>query len=545
MPKDADYRDKGKFISDEIDRIDSIYKFDFVFPIDCDEFLFLKDVDGEPTCSRNDIFTYLEAFRDFPGALEIKENFLHILGHAGYFWSMPYQKVFFVGGNCESLDHGSHVGVARRSSQRQETSLAYAHFHFKPYHIDRNMTKEKLAPFVDVNDVNALRAFKGPGVHLVGHLFKTEAEYYASFTVDERAIYFSSLVKTFSLLGIDPNFASHDPEDKRAKDYGHSAIMSSDQDSRDDITTKDYKNSSGPSDLSTAIFRQINLEDLHIDDAVTSLPALYDLVDRQKLRLWFANGSVLNLWNKVSNNIEFSGERMDNAETLNTQIPSRFFMMSGLHMMQSWYWNLGMAVPPVVPAIHVNEASAVFGPDVIISPYSHGDLGLQIKILAPEKWNAVIRTLLGAGLTVGVCGAFRAGTDEKFWDDLPVSLLDSLPLPSLAGHLRGARCVVTVDNGIGHLAHMMGIPHVHMIPRHPRTCPKEWVMNLKPNADVIFEDFRFLDENRVLSGIFSVLSLFNPEVYNELNGDVKGSRIRPWHHYVHFGRAEGRKTRFE
>lgn len=212
LGKDANYQNKGEFVAAEIRRIDEMAHFDFVFPIDCDEFLFLRDEDGTPVCSRSKIIKYLEQFREFAGRLEIKENFLHILGKSGYFWSQPYQKVFFAGGQCESLDHGSHMGVARGGDRSIVTRLAYAHFHFKPYEIDRELSREKLRPWVDVDDPAAVRAFEGPGAHLRNHLLASREEYYSGFKVDANAIYFDDMMRLFSLLDIDPNFSAIDAD---------------------------------------------------------------------------------------------------------------------------------------------------------------------------------------------------------------------------------------------------------------------------------------------------------------------------------------------
>ncbi len=210
LTENDDYKNKGAFVAAEIHRIEATDKYDFVFPIDCDEFLFMRDGQNKPTCSRSEIFRYLETFQGYLGRLIIKENFLHILGHAGYYWALPYQKVFFSGGNCLSLDHGSHIGQARHSEESLVTRMAYAHFHFKPYEINRELSREKLRPFVDVDDLLALERFDGPGTHLKHHLLNTREVYYSTFRVDHNAAYFSELNKLFELLNIDPNFSACD-----------------------------------------------------------------------------------------------------------------------------------------------------------------------------------------------------------------------------------------------------------------------------------------------------------------------------------------------
>lgn len=211
LGSDVDYRDKGRLVAEEIQYLERIMTLDFVFPVDCDEFLFMKCPGKEATCSRSEVFAYLDQIRGFNGRLQINQNYLYILGHLGYFWPLPYQKVFFSGGNCLSLDHGSHVGVARGGDEVRVTSLAYAHFHHKPYHIHQELSRAKLRPWVDVEDTEALRAFAGPGFHLVADLLKSEEEYLSQFRIDSRAVYFKEIVDLFSLLGIDPNFAAAGP----------------------------------------------------------------------------------------------------------------------------------------------------------------------------------------------------------------------------------------------------------------------------------------------------------------------------------------------
>nr|WP_217696458.1 MULTISPECIES: glycosyltransferase family 2 protein [Acidiphilium] len=230
---EANYQHKGTFVAQEIHRIEKNARYDFVFPIDCDEFLFLRDADGTAICSRNKIFEYLEQFRNFQGRLEIKENLLHILGYPGYFWSQPYQKVFFAGGQCLSLDHGSHVGKARGGDDSIVTRFAYAHFHFKPYEIDRELSRAKLRPWLDVDDPIAVRAFDGPGAHLKDHLLATPEQYYAGFKINEEAILFSEMTSLFNMINIPVNFTEMDAN-------GVEYVGSKNNELTDDITPRNF-----------------------------------------------------------------------------------------------------------------------------------------------------------------------------------------------------------------------------------------------------------------------------------------------------------------
>lgn len=210
LSEQEDYKRKGEIVAAKIHEIEEITHFDFVFPIDCDEFLFLRDKNNNPTCNRESIYEYLAQFLQYPGRLEIKENFLYIIKNPGFFWSQPYQKVFFTGGNCLNLDHGSHIGEARSSQESKTTTLAYAHFHFKPFHVQHEMSRQKLRPWVDVDDRDAVSKYQGPGAHLRQHLLCSEQDYYSMFKIDHTAIYFEELVNQFHLLNIDPDFSTAD-----------------------------------------------------------------------------------------------------------------------------------------------------------------------------------------------------------------------------------------------------------------------------------------------------------------------------------------------
>jgi len=62
-------------------------------------------------------------------------------------------------------------------------------------------------------------------------------------------------------------------------------------------------------------------------------------------------------------------ERPATGATRGIEIPYRFFVFSGLHMIQAWFWNLGLSVPDELPRIPLaGETKEVI--DVIVSPFS-------------------------------------------------------------------------------------------------------------------------------------------------------------------------------
>lgn len=292
--------------------------------------------------------------------------------------------------------------------------------------------------------------------------------------------------------------------------------------------------------------RTILIDADRIGDSIAAFPALYGLASVEPIRLWLRCSAVRPLW--AGPPVEMLTEDPGDGERFKITEPDRIFVRSGLHMIQGWYWYLGLQVPHQWPLPPLAASGAADQADVFISPFciSHGN---GWKLWDFGKWNRVIDALLGAGMSVTIGGAFAGGGDHRFWGRRPVRELDTLPLREIVTHMRTARCVITLDNGMGHLAQLLGVPHVHMISAHPYTCPQSWVANTRPNARVVFELFRTLQPERVLSAAFDILAQVNPEefrsdLYLRANPDLVAVGVKdPWKHFIEFGIREGRPIR--
>lgn len=304
----------------------------------------------------------------------------------------------------------------------------------------------------------------------------------------------------------------------------------------------------------------LRIVDFAIGDVITSFPALYRLALEKSLAIWFENPQIRNLW--AGPPVEMLSDPPIEGKSYDIRKAAELFSDSGLHMIQSWFWTLGLPVPEKIPNIPL--AGGIAGSpedaiDVIISPFSASDraVGSGLKTWPFDRWNIVTDALLAAGFSVAVCGVFREGADprsldERFWGDRPIRVLDSLPLIELVAYLRSARCVATVDNGICHMAHILGVPHAQLIPVVTGTA-LSWIVDHSPRAAWIYEPFRafpgrddVLQPERVLELIFSVLSGFNREAYLAGHADLKealenASRNSAWHHWVLHGQNEGRR----
>jgi hypothetical protein len=178
IPPGTDLAVRGQYTSEVIQRRESARHFDFVFPMDCDEFLCVWDREGQPSCNRAFVMDYLHSLRLREGVYQIWGGLENINKVAGLFVKRPhYKKVFFTAKQCLGLDLGFHRGFPKNDLPVQECDVFYLHMQVRPYHMFRHLARQKLEPFVDLDDANAVRNHQGANHHLVELFLKTEEEY--------------------------------------------------------------------------------------------------------------------------------------------------------------------------------------------------------------------------------------------------------------------------------------------------------------------------------------------------------------------------------
>jgi hypothetical protein len=176
----ADFERKGDLLGLAIRGWDARGEYDLALPVDCDEFLALFTAAGL-TCARGAIHAYLDTLAGRPEVLAIQTSSYNVPGRPGWFWPAGASKRFFTAGTIGTLDQGFHVATSRKSDAVFLTRLTHLHLHHKPHATVLEHAHRKLQFRVDVNDLAALRAYNGPGDHLVRHFMRTEAEYLTQF----------------------------------------------------------------------------------------------------------------------------------------------------------------------------------------------------------------------------------------------------------------------------------------------------------------------------------------------------------------------------
>lgn len=175
-PKKEHFLQKGEIMGEIIRTHIDHEPHDFILPMDCDEYLFLYM--NTPSFSRTAIHAYLDRIRHTPDALIIEHMFLNTAGDLGYF-ERPrgVSKGMFTYRNFQHIDHGFHYPVSKNGRQTK-TSLGYLHLHNKTRDECLAAAKEKLAHLVDINDMDALLSYTGPGLHLINHFLTPESDFY-------------------------------------------------------------------------------------------------------------------------------------------------------------------------------------------------------------------------------------------------------------------------------------------------------------------------------------------------------------------------------
>ena len=174
------YEAKGDIIGQIIRRLDLQGRYDFIIPLDCDEFIALKDGDRY-VFSRDRIRAY---FLNLVGETRVLRFPYQLANHPlqpdiYHYYAMF--KVFFAANTFDHIDHGNHVGRSSRSDGVRDTNLIHIHFHFKRYDMLREQARRSWIGTVDINDPAALENYTGPSLHLTPYFLKGREAYYREF----------------------------------------------------------------------------------------------------------------------------------------------------------------------------------------------------------------------------------------------------------------------------------------------------------------------------------------------------------------------------
>lgn len=136
------------------------------------------------------------------------------------------------------------------------------------------------------------------------------------------------------------------------------------------------------------------------------------------------------------------------------------------HMAQGYFHQFGLPVPFLPITLPLVSSPCDFPPGIILSPFSVSDIGGN-KVWMHERWVYVIQTLRRLGLAdrVYVVGSWARGDSTSPYAVAGIRPMLDRPLTEVLDLLRKAPLVLSIDNGISHLAHFGGVTrHVMVYP---------------------------------------------------------------------------------
>lgn len=151
------------------------------------------------------------------------------------------------------------------------------------------------------------------------------------------------------------------------------------------------------------------------------------------------------------------------------------------HAAQAFFRQHHIQEPALPLSLDLREVSAGLLPGVVISPFSRSDTAGN-KLWPHSRWLEVVHELRYDGLIdrVYVLG------DSRYDDPTPymrngIEPVFDFSLAQVLNLMRQAPLVMTIDNGMSHLAHFGGIERHVLL--YPGCLPRCWVQN--PRAQIV------------------------------------------------------------
>lgn len=175
--KKSDFYNKGHVLGGYIKFLDSADNYDFIMPLDCDEFLAVQLENGEVKCDVRSIEFELSKFKDTVHPLSIKGSYFNIPQRHEMFYFYPESKMFFGSKTFEFMDEGFHVARTRLSNTSIQTNIVHFHYSNKPFDMGQRHAKEKLSGLINDFSKENMANYSGPGDHLKRFFIHSEEEY--------------------------------------------------------------------------------------------------------------------------------------------------------------------------------------------------------------------------------------------------------------------------------------------------------------------------------------------------------------------------------
>ena len=169
--------------------------------------------------------------------------------------------------------------------------------------------------------------------------------------------------------------------------------------------------------------------------------------------------------------------------TFEVNVAALFGYSGKCHMSQCFFHGANKPLPELPIQLDLRTQPCGLPSGVVISPFSRSDQN-QNKLWPHERWISVVQSLRAGGLIdrVYIVGSY-IHDDPAPYIEAGMELVFDRQLAEVLDLMRRAPLVLTIDNGMSHLAHYGGIStHVLL---YPGCLPACWVNN--PRAVTVCE----------------------------------------------------------
>jgi hypothetical protein len=141
----------------------------------------------------------------YTGPLRTGGSFYNFPGPGNRFFFWDEAKVFFNARTFKYIDYGFHSGLSISGQPEARTNIIHVHYQHKPFELLLAHARQKLKGRVDVDDIEALKSYKGRGGHLTKYFFLSESQYLKMFD-DGAAVFLPNFIKRLDDLGLQTPF---------------------------------------------------------------------------------------------------------------------------------------------------------------------------------------------------------------------------------------------------------------------------------------------------------------------------------------------------
>src|ERR1700728_428448 len=181
FPSKSDFENKHKIMFAEIQAAQRTKNFNFIFPLDADEFLVAIGDDGTVIPDSESLNAELQKYVADKSHFRMAGSFYNNPTEPGTYFFYKEDAVFFSSDAIREVDLGYHRGSTESRSPPVETKIAVVHFQYKRLELAKAYAVEKLKNRVEDFGIERMRSYGGMGSHMAKYFYYSNEEYRNQF----------------------------------------------------------------------------------------------------------------------------------------------------------------------------------------------------------------------------------------------------------------------------------------------------------------------------------------------------------------------------